>query len=88
MLHYYLMAIFIFMALGAFKIDGWISVIVLLLATFACSPMFQLPSKKIKWLIVAILLAIALFFFPDVEQYREAFEQSLDTTPIKKQGEE
>ena len=84
MLHYYLMAIFIFMALGAFKIDGWISVILLLLATFACSPMFQLPSKKIKWLIVFLLVAVAVYFFPDIEQYREAFEQSLETAPIKK----
>ena len=86
MLHYYLMAIFIFMALGAFKIDGWVSVILLLLATFACSPMFQLPSKKIKWLIVFILVAIAIYMFPDIEQYREAFEQSLETAPIQKQN--
>lgn len=86
MLHYYLMAIFIFMALGAFKIDGWVSVILLLLATFACSPMFQLPSKKVKWLIVFILVAIAIYMFPDIEQYREAFEQSLETAPIQKQN--
>lgn len=86
MLHYYLMAIFIFMALGAFKIDGWISVILLLLATFACSPMFQLPSKKVKWLIVFVLVAIAIYMFPDIEQYREAFEQSLETAPIQKQN--
>lgn len=84
MLHYYFMAIFIFMALGAFKIDGWISAILLLLATFACSPMFELPSKKIKWSIVFILAAIAIFLFPDVELYREAFEQSLETQPISK----
>jgi hypothetical protein len=84
MLHYYLMAIFIFMALGAFKIDGWISAILLLIATFACSPMFQPPSKKVKWLIVFVLAAIAIFLFPDIDQYREAFEQSLETTPIEK----
>lgn len=86
MQHYYLMAIFIFMALGAFKIDGWVSVILLLLATFACSPMFQLPSKKVKWLIVFILVAIAIYMFPDIEQFREAFEQSLETAPIQKQN--
>lgn len=85
MLHYYLMAIFIFMALGAFKIDGWVSTVLLLLATMACSPMFQLPSKKLKWAIVFVFAALAIAFFPDIEQYREAFEQSLDTTPISKQ---
>ncbi|MCK5336714.1 MAG: hypothetical protein KAQ67_11150 [Gammaproteobacteria bacterium] len=85
MLHYYFMAIFIFMALGAIKIDGWVSAILLILATLASSPMFELPSRKIKWLIVFILVAVAIFLFPDIEQYREAFEQSLDTTPIQKQ---
>lgn len=85
MLHYYLMAIFIFMALGAFKIDGWVSAILLILATLACSPAFELPSKKIKWLIVIILAAIAILLFPNIEQYREAFEQSLETAPITNQ---
>ena len=85
MLHYYFMAIFIFMALGAIKIDGWVSAILLILATLASSPMFELPSRKIKWLIVFILVAVAIFLFPDSEQYREAFEESLDTTPIQKQ---
>ncbi|MDH5423432.1 MAG: hypothetical protein OEY29_00390 [Gammaproteobacteria bacterium] len=85
MLHYYLMAVFIFMALGAFKIDGWISAILLILATLACSPVFELPSKKIKWLIVLILAVLAILLFPDIEQYREAFEQSVETAPIIRQ---
>lgn len=85
MLHYYLMAIFIFMALGAIKIDGWASALLLILATLASSPAFQLPSKKIKWLIVIALTSVALILFPDIEQYREAFEQSLETAPIKQQ---
>lgn len=85
MLHYYLMAIFIIMSLGAIKIDGWLSAILLILATFACSPMFAPPSKKIKWIIVIILTLIAIILFPDIEQYREAFEESLDTAPINKQ---
>ncbi|MDH5518426.1 MAG: hypothetical protein OEY36_11515 [Gammaproteobacteria bacterium] len=85
MLHYYLMAIFIFMALGAIKIDGWISAFLLILATLATSPVLQLPSKKLKWLIVILLTSIAIMLFPDVDQYRQAFEQSLETAPIKQQ---
>ena len=85
MLHYYLMAIFIFMALGAIKIDGWSSAVLLILAALASSPAFQLPSKKIKWLIVIALTSFALILFPDIEQYRAAFEQSLETAPIKQQ---
>lgn len=82
MAHYYLMAVLLLLALAAFKIDGWISTIVLLIAMIVSSPVVALPKKKIKWLIVALLLAIALWFFPDVNRYREAFEESLETSPV------
>jgi hypothetical protein len=82
MLHYYLMAILLLMALGAIKINGWISAVLLVLAMLASSPMFELPSKKLKWAIVLLLVIIAIVLFPDIEQYREAFEKSLETAPI------
>lgn len=83
MLHYYLMAILLLMALGAIKVDGWLSAILLIVAMLASSPMFELPSKKLKWAIVILLILIAILLFPDIENYRQAFEQSLETSPIK-----
>ncbi|MDH5393269.1 MAG: hypothetical protein OEY11_08805 [Gammaproteobacteria bacterium] len=82
MFYYYLMAIFILMALGAVKIDGWSSALLLSLAALASSPVFELPSKKLKWAIVIVLTSAAIMLFPDIEQYRQAFEQSLETAPI------
>ena len=82
MLHYYLMAVLLLMALAAFKIDGWISTILLLIAMVVSSPVIEFPKKQIKWLILVLLVAIALWHFPDIENYREAFEQSLQTQPV------
>lgn len=76
------MAILLLLALAAIKIDGWLSALLLLLAMIISSPVVNLPQKKIKWLIVALLFILALFLFPDIERYREAFEQSLETSPV------
>ena len=85
MFYYYLMAIYLIAALAAIKIDGWISALLLIISMLACSPVFKPPSKAIKWSLVVILTIIAIWLFPDIEQYRENFEQSLDTAPIKPQ---
>ena len=82
MLHYYSMAFLLLLALAAVKIDGWVSAILLIIAMFITSPVIVFPQKKIKWLIVGSLIALAIVFFPDIEQYREAFEQSLETKPL------
>jgi len=82
MLHYYLMATLLLLALAAIKIDGWVSAFILIIAMLASSPVFELPKKKIKWLIVSVLVILALVLFPDIENYREEFEQSLETKPL------
>jgi len=82
MLHYYLMATLLLLALAAIKIDGWLSAIILIIAMLASSPVFELPRKKIKWIMVAALIILAFILFPDVERYREAFEESLETKPL------
>ena len=85
MLHYYSMAFLLLLALAAVKIDGWVSAILLIVAMFITSPVIVFPQKKIKWIVVLSLIALAIFFFPDIEQYREAFEQSLETKPLTPQ---
>ena len=85
MLHYYSMAFLLLIALAAVKIDGWVSAILLIIAMFITSPVFVFPQKKIKWIVVGSLIALAIIFFPDIEQYREAFEQSLETEPLSPQ---
>jgi len=84
MLHYYVMAILLLIALAAFKIDGWLSTVLLILAMIVSSPVVVFPQKAIKWLLVAILFLLALWQFPDIERYREAFEEQLETQPLPK----
>lgn len=82
MLHYYVMAILLLVALAAFKIDGWLSCLLLIIAMIVSSPVVVFPQKQLKWLLVAILFGLALWQFPDVERYRQAFEESLETQPL------
>lgn len=82
MLHYYSMAFLLLLALAAIKIDGWASALLLIIAMFITSPVIVFPQKKIKWIVVGTLILLAMVFFPDIEQYREAFEQSLETLPL------
>lgn len=84
MLHYYVMAILLLIALAAFKIDGWLSTLLLILAMIVSSPVVVFPQKGIKWLLVAILFLLALWQFPDIERYRQAFEEQLETQPLPK----
>jgi len=76
------MALLLLIALAAFKIDGWLSTLLLILAMIVSSPVVVLPKKSFKWLLVGILFVLALWQFPDIERYREAFEEQLETQPL------
>lgn len=82
MIPYYLMATLLLLALAAIKIDGWLSAFLLIIAMLLASPGVKFPIKYLKALLVTGLCLLALLAFPDIEGYREAFENSLQTEAL------
>lgn len=68
------MALLLLLALAAIKIDGWFSAVLLIIAMLFSSPAINMPSKSLRWGLIITFVALALLFFPDINQYREAFE--------------
>lgn len=71
MLNYYMMAILFAVMFLAFKLAGILSAVLSLLAMIIVSPAINFKQAKTRWIIVAILVLIIIWFYPDIRLLKE-----------------
>ena len=66
------MALFIFAGLGAFKLNGWLSMLCSLIGLILANPALILSSEKLRWALVITFFVLTLLFFPDLQQLKHS----------------
>lgn len=74
MKNYYSMAIFFFMMLLAFRLSGYLSGIISLIAMLIASPSIQIKNSRYRWLVLFLLFILSIFFYPDLQGLTQPYE--------------
>ena len=71
MLNYNVMAIFFFIALLAFKMDSWLSLIFAIIGFIISSPSIQFNRPLYRWILLGIIAILLIFIFPDLSLLKD-----------------
>jgi len=74
--NYYIMAVFFFMMIFAFRLSSHLVGLMSLVGIFIANPSFVFKVEKYRWFFILVLLVSSLILYPDINGLKVPFDQN------------